>query len=152
VTRLLTGALLALALLTAAVPVAGAATLQPANLRIADGGDWHPVNDFRLAWDRLPGDAPARTSYLQIHDHLGNVVFPTAGFPWDGVIEHVQVPRPGFFSAFVWLEDFAGNLGPPVSIQLAFDDVRPGAVRLQGPGQWIGAKQAAAIQLEKLAK
>jgi hypothetical protein len=151
VTRLLTSALLALGLLAlavAAVPAAGAATLQPTNLRVADGNGWHPLNDFRLSWDRLPGEPPARMSYLQIRDNLGNVIPPVVELPWDGLIEHVQVPRPGVFRADVWLEDFAGNIGPPVGIQLAFDDVRPGAVQLQGPSDWIGAKRAATIRLE----
>jgi hypothetical protein len=148
VTRLLRSLLLSLALLATTASVAAAA-LEPIQLQVSGGDGWHPENNFHLLWDRLAGDPPARATYLRIRDSEGHLVGPDAvGFPWDRSIENVFVPGPGVFYAYVWLEDFAGNFGLDASVRLAFDDVRPGAVRVQGPSDWIAAKQAAPIGIQ----
>ena len=148
--RVLLSAFLIAASTAALVAAPATAGLQPVNLRVAQGSDWHPHNEFMIVWDRLPGDPPAQAAWLRIWDSSGNVAIPAAKFPWDGQIEHVYAPAPGYYDAEVWLEDADENEGPHLAVSFAFDDVRPGPARLQAPADWV-APERAIVRLEQSA-
>jgi hypothetical protein len=103
-----------------------------------------------IVWDRLPEDPPAQAAWLRIWDSRGNIVIPAARFPWDGKIEHVYAPAPGYYDAEVWLEDADENKGPHLAVSFAFDDIRPGPARLQAPAGWVAPDQAV-VRLEQAA-
>lgn len=118
---------------------AGPAELRPLHMRVSGGEEtWHAENDFRLDWDRPPGVTVLAVGY-RVRDADGAVVVPETRFGWETtVIDHIHVPpRPGAYTADVWLEGPHGERGPQESATLRFDDLRPGIARPLAPSGWI---------------
>jgi hypothetical protein len=141
-------------LLPTAIAVADqAAQLRPIDLRVYGGEEtWHADNDFRLDWDRPPVAAqgfPVKAINYRIRDAAGTVVTPATRLPWDRtVIDHLHLPpRPGIYSADVWLEGPDKQLGPAISAQLRFDDVRPAAVEPLAPAGWVAGNTPAVVRI-----
>ena len=141
--------LLGLAFLAAATAAVATAALQPVNLRVADGGDWHAENDFRLAWDRLAGDPPARATYLQIRD-AGRQRRPSRGQAPLGRVDRAR-PRPRTPAAS------APTSGSKTSRATSGPGQRHARLRRRpargrcgytGPSGWIAGDQAATVGLE----
>jgi hypothetical protein len=130
-----------------------AAQLRPINLRVNGGDDgWRADNDFRLDWDRPPVAAqgfPVKALNYRIRDAAGAVVTPSTRLPWDRtVIDHLRLPpRPGIYTADVWLEGPDSQLGPEVSAQLRFDDVRPGPAQPFAAAEWVAGDAAAVVRI-----
>lgn len=146
----------AASLLFAAAAVADPASqLFPIDLRVGDGEDiWHADNDFQLGWDRPPvadDGFPITAVDFQVRDVSGRVVVPETRLPWDATqIDNIQVPpRPGTYTADVWLEGPGGQRGPRVSATLLFDDARPGSARPLAPAGWLRGDSAAVLNLER---
>ena len=112
--------------------------LQPIGLRV-DGGEenWHAGSSFALRWSNPPGVAAVR---YRLRDPDGQLRGVEKTLAWAATsIDSLGVSAgPGAYTAEVRLEDAEGNLGPPASATLRFDDSHPGEVEpLQPPG-WIG--------------
>jgi hypothetical protein len=141
-------ALCAAAALSQAVTIAAAATPPaPVNLRVLGGEEtWHADNDLRLDWEETAPGTVAAVRY-RVRDESGAAVLDSR-LPSDPFrIDHIRLPRPGTYSAEVWLEGPAGEQGPPAAVSLRFDDVRPGAVGPTLPSAWIGAEQVPLLRL-----
>jgi hypothetical protein len=131
-----------------ATPAAGdtADSLRPVNLRVAGGEGWHPDNDFRLDWNLL-GSPPAAV-FHEVHDAAGNRV-AGAYLPWKvNVIDHIQVPRPGRYTAHVWLVSADDISGVHASAALLFDNLPPGPVQALDPGGWLGGGVPTVVRIE----
>ena len=124
----------------AVLPPGAAATdfILPRDLQV-DGGEeaWHADNLFRLHWEN---PAPIGAVHYRVRDEADTVVVGDTRIGWEtDRIDNLRVPgTPGAYTAEVWLEDGAGNQGPPATVKLRFDDLRPAqAEPLPSPG-WIG--------------
>jgi hypothetical protein len=142
------------ALLPAGVAAADqAAQLRPIALRVAGGEDaWHADNDFRLDWDQPPVAVqgfPVQAINYRVRDAAGTPVIPSTRLPWDRThIEHIRLPpRPGVYTADVWLEGPGKQLGPEVSALLRFDDARPGPAQPLAPPGWIAGNAAVLVRI-----
>lgn len=129
---------LALSVVLACPPGAGA-SLQPIELMVAGGEDnWHPHQMFALSWSNPPGVAAVHYRLLDPEERVlsGTAkTLPRAATE----IEHLSVPAaPGAYTAQVWLEDAKGAQGPTVGAKLRFDDVHPGDVAPLPSPAWIG--------------
>jgi hypothetical protein len=136
------------AALSPAVTIAAAAVPPaPVNLRVLGGEEtWHADNDLRLDWEETAPGTVAAVRY-RVRDQSGVAVLD-ARLPSDPFrIDHIRVPRPGTYSAEVWLESPAGEQGPAATASLRFDDARPGAVLPLLPATWIGAEQVPLLRL-----
>jgi hypothetical protein len=141
--RKATAALVAAVALAATLAAAAVASPpRPADLRVVGGGDnWHPESRFDLTWTNPPvvgGPALARVHY-RIRDPLGTpVVVDRLDWVSDGIAGLTVPGSPGSYTAEVWLEDTAGQEGPPAAAQLRFDNARPAAVGPLPVPTWIG--------------
>ncbi len=103
----------------------------PRNLSVTGGEGWRRANDFDLGWEN-----PDQGRASPIGGASWRILGP-AGF--DGgaqfapgrdrsALRDLHVPRPGDYSAQVWLRDEAGNEAPSaaIAVRLRFDDVAPG--------------------------
>jgi hypothetical protein len=117
---------------------AAAETFQPQNLRVEGGEEaWRPDPSFELHWLDPSGVAAV---HYRVLSPSGQPTLGETRLDWPAAtIEHLRVPAtPGVYTAEVWLEDSAGDLGPPVSAKLRFDDTTPGRVDPLPSAGWIG--------------
>jgi hypothetical protein len=135
-------AALAQAMIAAAAPPAA-----PVNLRVLGGEEtWHADNDLRLDWEETAPGTVAAVHY-RVRDASGTAVLDSR-LPSDPFrIDHIRLPRPGIYSAEVWLEGSAGEPGPPATVSLRFDDVKPAPVQPLLPTTWIGSEQVPLLRL-----
>ena len=120
------------------------------NLRVAGGeAAWHPVDDFRLDWDRPPGQPPASAVHHLVRDEAGQIVVPDRRIAGEtGLIRHIHVnSAPGVYRAEVWLEGPNGETGPVATAGLRLDDVAPGPAHPSGPSGWIAADSPAVVRI-----
>jgi hypothetical protein len=121
-----------------------------ANLRVAGGEtSWHPVDDFRLDWDRPPGQPRASAVHYLVRDEAGQIVLPARRIAGEiGLIPHIHVhSAPGTYRAEVWLEGPSGETGPVATAGLRLDDVAPGPATPIGPSGWIAADSPAVVRI-----
>lgn len=126
------------ALATAAEP------LRIANLRVEGGeANWHASNVFRLDWDQPPAD-PRAVRY-RVWDSEGNPALgPIRKANVVKAIDSLPVPPvPGVYTVEAWLEDSAGQMGPPAYATLRFDDARPAAPAPVTPDGWLTSAEHA---------
>jgi hypothetical protein len=158
--RALGGLVAALTIVGASLPLADAAAdqaaqLRPIDLRVEGGEDtWHADNDFQLGWERPPvadEGFPITAVDYRVRDAAGSVVIPETRLLWDATyIGNIRVPpKPGAYTADVWLEGPAGQRGPQVSATLLFDNARPGSARPLAPAGWVKGDSAAVLNLER---
>ncbi len=131
------------ALAAAMTAAANAGPPPPTNLRVMDGEEaWHPDNRFRLDWTSptTEGQAPLAAVHYRVLDPLGAVAIFDTRIGWaTETIDNLRLPGVrGAYTAEVWLEDAAGNQGPPAAAKLRFDDVRPGHAQPVPNPSWIG--------------
>lgn len=125
------------------VKVDNSVPFQPGELKVAGGEEnWHADNRFRLDWTNPSqgSEAPLSDVHHQIRNAAGTIVGSDTriGGPVTA-IEGLSVPNgPGVYTAEVWLEDAAGNQGPPATAKLRFDDARPGDVAPLPISGWVG--------------
>ncbi len=112
-------------------------------------GAWSARNEFQLDWD-LPLDPvslpPIESIGYLIRDAAGNRVGEYSLKRKASAIRNLQIPAPpgltkpppGRYSVEVWGRGAPGS-GPHASIEVRFDDVRPGPARPVDPGGWIRA-------------
>ena len=129
---------LALSVVLACPPGAGA-SLQPIELMVAGGEDnWHAHQMFALSWSNPPGVAAVHYRLLDPEERVlsGTAkTLPRAATE----IEHLSVPAaPGAYTAEVWLEDAKGAQGPAAGAKLRFDDAHPGDVAPLPAPAWVG--------------
>jgi hypothetical protein len=148
-----TGSLVALAALAAIVPAPGVAgadpcpvdpggSLQPCGIEVAGGDEaWHADNLFSLHWRNPPQheDPPVVATHYRVRDPAGAVVTERR-MGWAAeAIDGLLVPRkPAVYTFELQLENSAGELGPPATVNLRFDDARPGPVEPIQPPGWLG--------------
>jgi hypothetical protein len=129
----------ALALASApGIPAAAAASPPPpAGIEIGGGDGWHAERSFVLYWTRPPGGGAAGAG-LRLRDPHGEMIEEDRmAFLPEAIA--LRVPSlPGIYSAEVWLENAAGERGPPALAQLRFDDTRPGPVEPVPLAGWAG--------------
>jgi hypothetical protein len=107
------------------------APAHPRSLALAGGEGWRRVNDFDLGWAN-PDQGRASPIGGASWRVLGPAGFDTGVRFAPGrnltALRDLHVPRPGAYSARVWLRDEAGNeaAGSAVAVPLRFDDVAPG--------------------------
>jgi len=117
--------------------------LLPCELQVAGGEDaWHADNVFSLRWRNPPEDGgpPVVAVHYRLLDSSGAVAREETRIGWAAQsIDRLPVPlRPDVYRAEVWLEDAAGELGPPAAASLRFDDARPGNIDPLPASGWIG--------------
>jgi hypothetical protein len=154
----LAGALIGVALTATNATAMHAAAIPPTivDLRVLGGeAEWHPVNEFRLDWDRAADGTAVAAVHFRVRDEAGEIVVPATGtegeieIPGDvETILHIRVPaHPGLYRAEVWLEGSGGGLGPIATADLRFDDLAPGPARPIAPSAWIAAGAAAVVRI-----
>lgn len=125
--------------------------LQPESLQVAGGSDrWHPDNSFDVSWINPPqgAGAPIASAHYRLLDSSGNPVTEEVRSSSSiSSLAGLQVPNvPGVYTLEVWLEDEAGNVGPPARTALRFDNQRPGDVTpIAAPG-WISRTELPYLQ------
>lgn len=129
-------ALVALVTLVGASPAS--AGFEPQSLHVVGGEEtWHAERSFELRWSNPAGVAAVHYRVLAPSGQAA-VADTTIGWPATA-IEYLNVPpTPGAYTAEVWLENAAGEPGPPASAKLRFDDVSPGRIELGPVPGWIG--------------
>jgi hypothetical protein len=116
----------------------------PVDLKPIGGTDWRALNGFDVNWQNPDGQQAEITSAdYQVIQMSGNRVIQSGTADLEGgpVLPRLQVPDPGEFRVEVRLRDAAGNLGPPSSTTLRFDDARPGDVTPETAPGWISADE-----------
>jgi hypothetical protein len=128
-------AMVAFAALIAASPAE--AGFQPQNLHVAEGEGWHADPAFELRWSNPAG---VKAVHYRVLAPSGEPTGQEGSLGWPATaIEHLNVPGvPGTYVAEVWLERTDGELGPPASASLRFDDAPPGQIQPPSPLTWIG--------------
>ena len=144
--------LLALACASAAPAAAGAAEpLQIANLTV-EGGEaaWHADNVFRIEWDQVPAAPPsARAALYRLFDEGGKLVAGPGRYVGaaNGFVALEVPPVPGIYTLEAWLEDSEGQMGPPASATLRFDDAPPAAPDPAAPAGWLTTGEKATVAI-----
>lgn len=114
------------------------ATPRPLDLTV-DGGEesWHSGQLFYLRWSN---PSPIAAVHYRLRGPAGEALIDDTRLPWPArALEHLGVPpRPGIYTAEVWLEDGAGELGEAATAKLRFDDARPGDVAVAPTPGWLG--------------
>jgi hypothetical protein len=130
-----------LALVAPMTSPAFASPPRPADLRVVGGTEvWHPENRFSLSWTTpAPGIPALTTTRYRIRDPRGATIGESRlGWIADGIGPLIVPATPGAYSAEVWFEDAGGEQGPPATVSLRFDDVRPAPVEPQPVAGWVG--------------
>jgi hypothetical protein len=121
-------------------------------VRDLSGDGWHADAQFPIAWDPDPASSPSYVHFSifgpageQFPAYAGNEA-GTRG----GVLIPVP-PTPGIYLLEIFNVDptapfGAGFLGPPVSLPLRFDNVRPPGISVTAP-TWVAAGTAVPIHL-----
>lgn len=138
--RVALGALLLTAFLTlgTAVP-AVAVPPPPADLRVEGGEDWRTINRFELTWSEpVAGTGVEAVVYRLLRTDGSVAAGPTRSLIPPHWIYPLSVPVPGRYTAEVWFEDGLRQAGPPSTVTLRFDDVRPKPVAAVSAPAWIG--------------
>jgi hypothetical protein len=120
-----------------ATAVASAAP-RPLHLRVAGGEEtWHSQRLFSLSWSNPAGVAAV---HYRLLDPVGGVLIGDTRLPWPATaLANLSVPpRPGAYTAEIWLEDGSGGLGESEAATLRFDDARPAGVTALAPPGWLG--------------
>jgi hypothetical protein len=126
--------------------------LRMTNLRIEGSGDaWYTSNVFRLHWDQIPQSASRPRAILyRLYDQQGQLIEgPVRQIETDIALRVEVPPLPGVYSVEAWLEDSAGQPGPPAWATLRFDDALPPPPTLQATADWLGAGQSAVLQIAR---
>lgn len=125
----------------AIVGPAAASPGRPADLRVVGGSDtWHADNRFSLSWTSpVPGSPALTATRYRVRNPQGATI-DESRLSWvgDGIGPLIVPKVPGTYSAEVWFEDTAGTQGPPATVPLRFDDVRPAPIEPQPVNGWIG--------------
>jgi hypothetical protein len=138
-----TAAILAMLTLLGFAGTASASPPPPLDLRVEGGEEtWHSKRAFRIVWTNPThsGGPPIAAVHYRVWNPAGALSIGATRLGWPATsIERLDVPdEPGAYTAEIWLEDTAGDLGAPAAVKLRFDDRRPGWVEpLVGPA-WVG--------------
>ena len=107
----------------------------PRALATARGGAWQARNEFTLRWDNPPQSAAPIAGATLAVCPVGQPDLELGGCPtvtrYSGrdldQIHNIEVPRPGQWTARLWLRDAAGNelMDSAAETTLRFDDVPP---------------------------
>jgi len=103
----------------------------PRNLSLEGDEGWRRVNDFDLVWGN-PDQGRASPIAGASYRILGPAGYDSGVRFGAGrnltALRDVHVPRPGVYSAQIWLRDEAGNEAPASAeaVPLRFDDIAPG--------------------------
>jgi hypothetical protein len=130
------------ALAVAAAGFAASAEASPPRpkLWLSSGGDnWHPDNRFELSWAIPEVTGPkVMAVHYRVDNPPGSPITGVWNQPSNGFSE-LTVPKiPGSYTTEVWLENAAGEQGPAATVQLRFDNVRPGTIVPEPVPAWIG--------------
>jgi hypothetical protein len=134
-------ALAALLLGLAAASPAFATPPRPTGLRVAGGAEaWHMSNSFSVDWDLpAPVDPPLTATLFRVRDPRGDTVDSGILGPLGDGVAGLRVPlAAAVYMAEFQFEDSTGEVGPAATVELRFDDVRPGPVAIEDPPAWIG--------------
>jgi hypothetical protein len=142
----------AAALVLAALAAAPAAGQPPqiANLQVQGGeASWHASNVFRLDWEEAPAAAFPQVLAYRFYDPQGQPLGPAQRVTvWGPAIEGLTVPAiPGAYPVEAWLEDAEGQAGPAARAVLRFDNAVPPPAAPAAPERWLGAHEAAVLQI-----
>jgi hypothetical protein len=132
-------------------PAVATEPLRIENLQV-DGGEasWHASNIFRLDWTQAPGPPISPRAVLYR-------LFDSEGHLLEGPIRNSETvhwifplevpPRPGAYTAEVWLEDTEGQAGPASRATLRFDDTAPPPPSPQAPDGWLAGHETAELKI-----
>ena len=116
----------------------------PIALRPVGGNDWRAENGFEVTWRNPDGQRAMITEadYRLIRNADNSVIdSQTTTLGSEPSLPIIDLPQPGEYRVEVRLRDAAGNLGPPSSTTLRFDDASPGDVAPESPPGWISADE-----------
>jgi hypothetical protein len=124
-------------------PAAAAALPPPPTNLLVDGGEetWHSDRRFRLFWTNpaVHGGPAIVAVHYRVLAPAGTVALGPARIGWPATSTAFDLAGPpGTYTAEIWLEDEASDIGSPAVARLRFDDLRPGAVEPSVPATWIG--------------
>lgn len=142
--------LIALAL---ALPAAAACAepLRMTDLQVEGGEDsWHADNVFGIGWDQVPAAPPLpRAALYRLFDEEGRLVMRTVrDVGATRTLEHVEIPAvPGAYTLEAWLEDSAGQMGPPAFATLRFDNAPPASPAPASPARWLTTREQATLTI-----
>lgn len=114
----------------------------PKSLTVAEGSGWRAENGFDVSWTNpAPGTTPITAAQYWIEDATTGALVESARevSATNRALPRLWLPRPGHFKVHVQLRDGAGNLGPPASTSLRFDDQPPGEPDSDAPSAWLGS-------------
>ncbi|HEU4707310.1 MAG TPA: hypothetical protein VFS64_08990 [Solirubrobacterales bacterium] len=129
---------------------AGAEPLRMTNLEVEGGeANWHPGNVFRLTWQQAPAPPPsARAVLYRLYDPEGTLIDGPVRSTKASVIGALRVPStPGAYTVEAWLEDAAGQMGPPAYATLRFDDAAPRPPAPVALESWLTGRDGAPLEI-----
>jgi hypothetical protein len=147
--RRLVATVVALGLLGALAPAPGSASdgFHVTGLRAVDGLSWHPYSQIQVVWDP---NAPGTESeiWFAILDGSGAPLPGYDAFPAGGLSSKFfdVPPVPGRYFLEATQRRADGRPTTQTSVQLNFDDVRPGPVPITAPA-WVAAGAVAPIHV-----
>ncbi|HET8815202.1 MAG TPA: hypothetical protein VFM51_09645 [Solirubrobacterales bacterium] len=130
--------MLAAAMLLAVPPALGNAVAAASN-------EWQADPFFYLDHWQVPGfEEQATTAGYRLLDPQGNQIGAIIRQPSIRPLTLIEVPAiPGIYTVEGWLEDDEGQLGPPRTATLRFDDTAPAPPVAESPERWLlGTEQA----------
>jgi hypothetical protein len=133
-------ALLSQAPARAALQLPGQTPSAPIELHVRGGGDqWRSTNKFALDW-RNPTQPSIAAVHYRVRDAAGAGILGEARAEWPlESIPELLVPHgAGPYTAEVWLEGPMNSQGRPATVELRFDDTRPGFSQPVERSGWIG--------------
>ncbi|HET8566919.1 MAG TPA: hypothetical protein VFL77_10650 [Solirubrobacterales bacterium] len=137
--------------LTLPAAAAGAEPLRMTDLQVEGGEDsWHADNVFRIGWDQVPAAPPLpRAALYRLFDAEGNLVMRTVrDVGATRSFEHLEIPAvPGAYTLEAWLEDSAGQMGPPAYATLRFDNAPPASPAPAPPARWLTTREQATLTI-----
>jgi len=92
----------------------------------------------------------SRAVIYKLYDSAGHLVAgPVRNAKTVVTIDPLKVPpTPGIYTVEAWLEDAAGQMGPPASATLRFDDAPPGPPVPVAPASWLTAHERALLEID----
>jgi hypothetical protein len=120
------------------------------NVEVVGGeASWHASNFFRLEWQQSPAPpAYARAVLYRLYDPEGALVTGPTRISNVTTFVDLTVPRlPGTYTIEAWLEDSAGQMGPPAYAGLRFDDAVPPPPVPVAPAGWLTGRDGAPLTI-----
>jgi hypothetical protein len=127
--------------LAGAGPPAVASPPPPQDLAVVGEAGWRADNRFQLSWTTpsTAGGPALAAAHYRVRNPLGATTEEEEAAWSSNAVSVLTTPgSSGVYTAEVWFEDAAGELGPAAVAQLRFDDARPAAIEPLPLAEWLG--------------